>query len=156
MTTKIEIGEALDRLALDVEALVLDLVAQYRDPNIPNAEDAIKQAVDTPQRAKAQITEWIDQYDARPGNSSGDGQLFLTECLVAAGSTKTIASINSEITTLENQAATLVDNVNNNAWTWDQVADAIEAAFAKEPEEEFSFRQLPIPSGYTTVWGEPW
>lgn len=157
MSRKAEIGVALDELANEVVIQVLSLVTQYRNPEFSHlSEDMIKQAVDTPQRAKAQITEWIDLYDARPGNSPGDGQTFLNECLTAAGSAKTVGSINTEITTLETQAQTLVDNVNNSAWTWDQVADAIEAQFAREAEEEFSFRQLPIPSGYTTVWGDPW
>lgn len=160
MTRKADIGEALDRLATDVEQLVFDLVKAYRESDHVSilAEDLMKQALDTPRRAKAQILDWISRFDARDGKADGAGLLFLAECLNAAGSTKTIASINAEITALENRTRTLVTNRTRTTdpWTWEQVADAIDGNFSKEPEEVFDFRSLPVPKGYVTVWGEPW
>ena len=145
-----EIGEALDRLEADVRDHVRDLTEQYRRFGVPML---LKQAVDTPHRARMQVTAWIVEYNSR--NGAGSAQTFLTECLTAAGSTKTVASIDAALAALENGAQTLVTNVGS-GWTWDQVASAIEASINPAPSESFSYADLPIPAGYLTVWGEPY
>lgn len=159
--TKRDIGEALDSLAEDVRQQMLALTRQYREMTWPPMVEQmykialIKQAVDTPRRAKSQIQNWITQYNSR--NGAGTAQTFLQECLTAFGSSKTLASINAEITIGETFAQGLVNNVNNSGWTFDQVAAAIEARVSPPlPEEAFTYQRLPIPAGYVTVWGEPW
>lgn len=148
---QVEIGAALDSLESDVRTTVLWLAAQYRQHPVATV---LKQSVDTPHRARAQITAWIANYNARHGGSGGSA--FLAVCLTAAQSSKTLATIDIALAALEAQAQVVVGHVNNDGWTWDQVATAIEAAIVPAVEESLSFRELPIPSGYTTVWGEPW
>jgi len=155
-----EIGAALDRLVADVKAQAVDLVRQYRSVDAPPIVRAVyeisllKQAVDTPHRARAQIAAWIAEHNAR--NGAGAAQTFLAQCLAAAGSAKTLATIDAEIVAMESQAQVVVGRVANDGWTWQQVAVAIESAMASPPESDFTYTRLPIPSGYTTVWGEPW
>jgi hypothetical protein len=152
-----DIGRALDALADDIRALMLDLVRQSRMVDAPPMMravyeiDLIKQAVDTPYRARAQIAAWIASYNAR---HSGGAQAFLNSCLAAAGSAKTIVDVSAELAEIEAQAQVLVARVNDDGWSWEQVAAALEAQ--APPEEELSFRSLPIPKDYVTVWGEPW
>lgn len=148
---KREIGEALDNLAVDVRRHVLSLTAQYRASALSST---LKQAVDTPHRARAQISAWIVEYNSR--NGAGTAQTFLASCLAAVGSTKTLATIDASLTALESQAQTLVNHVTNDAWTWAQVASAIEAQIAPPTIESLSYDSLPIPAGYVTVWGDPW
>jgi len=152
--TKAQIGVALSSIRADILDEVEYLVRQYRRVDEPNPDDMIIQAVDTPARAKARLVEWITEYNSR--NDAGTGQIFLNECLVAAGSLETVASLNAQITVLETQAQTMVDNVNNSAWTFDQVADWLEANLPQEASEVLSYKSLPIPEGYVTVWGEPY
>lgn len=159
--TKRDIGEALDNLAEDVRQQMLSLTKQYREMAWPPMVEQmykialIKQAVDTPRRASAQIQNWIAQYNSRKG--AGTAQTFLQECLTAFGSSRTLASINAEIATGMTFAQSLVNNVNNSGWTFDQVAAAIEAQVSPPiPDETFTYQVLPIPAGYVTVWGEPW
>lgn len=159
--TRAEIGAALDSLAEDVRQQMLSLTKQYREMVFtPISAQVhrialIKQAVDTPRRAKAQITNWISQYNARHG--AGSAQTFLQACLTEYGSSKTLASITAEITTGETFAQGLVNSVNNSGWTFDQVASAIEAQIAPPvADEPFTYQILPIPEGYVTAWGEPW
>jgi hypothetical protein len=146
-----EIGAALDVLTDDVVLRVRELTRQYRDFGLPGV---LKQAVDTPHRARAQITAWAVGYNQR--NGANTAVPFLDACLTAAGSTKTVAQIDAALATLESQAQVLVSRVNNSGWTWEQVASAIEAAFAPPPSEQFTYADLPIPAGYTTVWGDAW
>lgn len=145
-----DIGRALDTLADDVKRHVIDLVGQYRDADTVGT---LKQAIDTPHRARAQIAAWIAGYDAR--NGAATATTFLNDCLAAAGSAKTLPDVNAELAALEAQAQTLVDNVNG-GWTWEQAADAIEAQLAPDPEDVFDYSRLEIPDGYITVWGDPY
>ena len=120
----------------------------YQQEKISNPTQAIahiKRAVDMPNRARARINEWISVYDAE--NGIGTGQIFLGECLTLAGSV-TLGEINAELTALEAQAQTVVDNVAG-GWTWDQVASAIE-----NQEWEAKDWAFPLPQGYVDVWGE--
>lgn len=145
------IGEALDGLSDDVITHARLLVAQYREFAVIGV---LKQAVDTPHRARAQVTAWIAGYNA--ANGAGTAQTFLASCLTAAGSAKTLATIDNAIAAIEAQCLVLVNHVNNDGWTWDQVATAIEGAVSVPASVELSYSQLPIPNGYTTVWGEAW
>lgn len=145
------IGKAFDSLPQDVRKYVRRLISQYRENGY---EELVRQAVDTPARARAQVQGWIDSYDAR--NGPGAAVTYLGEALALAGSTESSASIDARIASIEAQAATMVDNVNNNGWTLAQVATAIEGAIQPEPEEIFDYRVLPVPSDYVTVWGDPW
>lgn len=144
-----EIGLALDRLSEDVKEHSVDLVHQYRASGLIGV---LKQAVDTPKRARAQIQNWMQEYDSK--NGSGSAQSFLSACLTAANSTKTLTNVNSELAALETQAQTIVNNIQNNGWTWDQAATAIENSIGNE--ETFTYSELPIPEGYITIWGEPY
>lgn len=146
-----DIGAALDGLTEAVKARTLQLVAEYRFFGHVNV---LKQAVDTPHRARTQIAAWVAEYNGRHG--AGTAQTFLAACLTAAGSEKTLAQIDNAIAAVETQAQVLVSHVQNDAWTWDQVASAIEAQISVAAQESFTFAQLPIPVGYTTVWGESW
>src|SRR5690606_1192739 len=110
------------------------------------------QAVDTPRRARAQLQEWMRVFNA--GSRQQTAQDFLTSALQAAGIEKTLAEVNSELAALESQAETLARRVTQDKWTWDQIADAIEESLAPEPEVTFSFRELPIPQDYKTIWGD--
>lgn len=158
-----EIGAALDHLADDVRQQELNLTAQYRavstSAEIPLIHKdrmriaLIKQAVDTPHRARAQLQAWITAYNA--ANGEGTAQTFLAACLKAGGSVKTLASINAELAAIEAQAQTVVTNVAG-GWTWDQAAAAVESAPSVAADSDFSYDRLPIPGGYVTVWGEPW
>jgi hypothetical protein len=149
---KREVGEALDRLESDVRVNARDLVAQYR--KFPANFGVLKQAVDTPRRARAQISAWISAYNA--ANGAGTAQTFLASCLTVAGSTKTLASIDTALASLESQAQALVNHRNNDGWTWDQIAAAVESGVSLPTDADLSYDRLPIPAGYTTVWGEPW
>lgn len=151
---KRDIGIALDNLTEDVKTQTLWLVQSYRDSaGAFNQTDLIKQAVDSPARARAQVQQWIVAYNAK--NGAGTAQVFLAECLTAAGSVKTVQSIDAELSGLQAQAQTVVNNVAG-GWTWDQAATAIENAIVVQTDEDFSYLQLPVPDGYITVWGEPW
>lgn len=146
-----EIGEALDGLSADMIARTVELTRQFRAHALIGV---LKQAVDTPHRARAQIAAWIVDYNQR--NGAGAAQTFLAQCLTASGSAKTLAQIDSALSAAEAQAQILVGHVNNDGWTWDQVASAIEAQFTLAPGVSFEYARLPLPAGYTTVWGEPW
>lgn len=146
-----QIGEALDELTQHVIEHVRDLTRQYRVHKLPGL---LKQAVDTPHRARAQVAAWIATYNA--SNGAGQAQAFLSACLVAAGSTRTLAQIDAALAALESQAQVLVGRVRNDGWTWDQIASAIEAQFTPPASERFTYADLPIPAGYTTIWGDPW
>lgn len=153
--TKAEIGAAAANLIEDMRTNVLSLVGQYRDPIAPElAEPLIRQAVDTPHRARARLQNWLAQYDAQHG--AGAGVALIDECLIAAGSSETVASLNAALTAAEAQAATLVDNVNNQGWTWDQVADWFDANLYDAVDVDLTYRTLPLPAGYVDVWGDPW
>lgn len=147
---KIALGQAFIDLEYDVRSDVARLCADYR-----RVGDvlALKQAVDTPRRVRAQVTAWISSYNAIRGANAA--QTLITESLTAAGSALTLAQIDARIATIEAQAQTLVNNVSG-GWTWNQVASAIEGQFNLNQDVEFSFRYLPVPTGYTTIWGDPW
>lgn len=153
-SSKAQIGAALDQLIADVRDDVLGLVSEARRQPEPYKTALMKQAVDTPHRAQAQLAAWIAAYNARNGGSGA--ATFLASCLVAAGSAKTISQLNADLEALAAQAQTLVTNVQTNGWSWDQVATAIEAQIEPEPAESFDYTRLPIPAGYVTVWNEPW
>ncbi len=146
-----DIGAALDDLTNDVVSQTLSLVWQYRVSKNPGV---LKQAVDTPHRARAQIAAWIADYNSR--NGAGTAQTFLAACLTAAGSSKTLQQIDTALAALESQCLVLVNHVKNDGWTWAQVATAIETGIAKPVYESLSYAALPIPAGYVTVWGDPW
>lgn len=153
MTTKRNIGEALESLTDDVKRDTLSLVQQYRSSDDRMKESLMRQAIDTPHRARAQIAAWIAGYDAVHG--SGSAVAFMNECLTAAGSTTTLADINTALAALEAQAQTIVDNVLG-GWTWARAATAIETALTPPAElPPFSYSELPLPAGYITVWGGP-
>lgn len=149
---KAEIGSALDGLAEDVKSQVLHSVADYRDH--PTRTEIIRGSVDVPHRAQQQIQLWVDNYNAK--NGVGTAAPFLDSCLAAAGSIKTVASVNAEIAALVSQAQSLVNEVNNNGWTWEQVADWLETNVSVEEEEDFTWERLPIPNPYTDIWGDVW
>lgn len=148
---KTDIGAALDDLTSDVIRLTLDLVRQYR---ISGNAGVLKQAVDTPHRARAQIAAWISSYNA--ANGANSAQTFLASCLAAVGSASTLSQIDSALSALESQALALVNHVKSDGWTWNQVASAIESAISAPSAVQFTYASLPIPAGYTTVWSEPW
>jgi len=156
--TKAEVGAALERVPQDVKKEALGLVSQYRNADIPAEldDDLMIQALDSPQRAKARFEFWIANYDA--ANGGGAAVVLLNSCLTAAGSVETVASLNAQLTALEAQAQVLVDHRNNDAWTWDQVADAIEAGLTDSAGVDFgyNYRDLPLPPGYVTVFGTPY
>ena len=153
-STKRAIGKALSSIIDDVIQEVVDLVSQYRDVKWEDRIRVriIKSAVDSPARLRARLQGWIGRYDAKHG--SGSGVDFLNECLVASGSNETIATLSSQLSSLEDQALTIVEQVSN-GWTWDQVADAIESQHAST-DEEFRYQRLEVPQDYITVWGERW
>lgn len=152
-----QIGSALAALVDDVKANTADLVRQYRAVDAPAMVKArheialLKQAVDTPHRARAQVAAWVAGYNGR--NGAGKAAEFLNACLAAAGSSATIAQIDAELAALEAQALVIVGRVNNDGWTWEQVAGAIESQFQRATSEHFDYSRLPLPAGYTDVWG---
>jgi len=152
---KADIGNALDSLGDDVRAHMRNLASQFRAFSKEACAPAVmKAAVDTPKRAQAQVQGWMAAYDAK--NGAGSAQTFLVSCLSAAGTGKTLAQVNSDLAALIAQAQTLVAHVQNDGWTWAQVADAIDAQFVPTASPDFVFSQLPVPSNYVTVWGEAW
>ena len=152
--SKLAIGTALDQLTADVKTNALRLVSQARAQPEPYTTALMKQAVDTPHRARAQIMAWLVEYNVK--NGAGTAQTLLQQCLTAAGSTATLASIDAALAVLEAQCLVLVNHVKNDGWTWVQVATAMEAAIPAVPVVAFDYSQLPIPAGYVTVWGQPW
>jgi hypothetical protein len=136
----------------EVKAETLRLVSGYRGAPDKHREILIKQAVDSPHRARAQLQGWIDRYDATHG--SGAAQTLMSACLLEVGG-PTLAEINSDLALLEQSAQALVDRRNNDGWTWTQIASAIESSITKEDVVEFEYGRLPIPQGYLTIWGEP-
>lgn len=151
MSRKTEIGAAVVALRDDVVRHTLQLVQQYREAPERLKPALIKQAVDTPHRARAQLQAWMNEFSSAARTTAQD---FLTECLAAVGANKTLADINSELQALESQAEVLVQKVKDDKWTWEQVADAIEEQFANEPDVRFDYRTLPIPKDYKTIWGD--
>lgn len=152
-SSKAQIGLALDQLTSDVKDTVLDLVADARTKPEPYKTALMKQAVDSPHRARAQLEAWIADYEAR--NGTGSAAAFLQQCLVAAGSAKSLAQINTAVANLETGAQAYVTQRNGGA-TWEQIATSIEAQIERDPSEAFDYTRLPIPVGYLTVWNEPW
>lgn len=151
--SRASIGNALDQLTADVKDHARALATQSRAQPQPYKAALLKQAVDTPHRARAQVQAWIVAYNA--ANGAGTAQTFLAQCLTAAGSSKTLAQIDNALAALETQAQTVVTNVAQ-GWTWDQVADWIEANVSPDANPGFTYERLPIPANYTTVWGESW
>lgn len=152
--TRAEIGLELDGLADSVRREVYGLVLAYRQAQPVDQVPLIKQSIDSPQRARARLQEWMSSYDAR--NGAGAAQAFLAACLTAAGSSKTLADVNQELSALEAQAQNVVSQMQSGPWTWADAADWLESNLAPEPEPEtFAYERLPLPAGYTTVWGEP-
>lgn len=152
---KADIGNALDSLSDDVRAHMRNLVAQFRAYSKEHFAPAVlKAAIDTPKRAQAQVQGWMATYDAK--NGAGSAQTLLVSCLSAAGASKTLAQVNTDLAALIAQAQTLVAHVQNDGWTWEQVADAIDAQFVPTAAPDFVYSQLPVPSNYVTVWGEQW
>lgn len=147
---KREIGDGVDRLDEDVRAAVRDLLAQYRAHRLP---ELLKQAVDAPRRARTQLAAWLASYDKR--NGSGAAQ-FLNACLVAAGSSRTIAQVDAALAALDAQMQPLVTGVLSQKWTADELAAALELAAQPDGAEEFVYDKLPIPDDYVTVWSERW
>jgi len=152
--SKIEIGQGLDKMEINVIQDILRYVLEYRVPGRGDPEEELKMAVDTPTRVKFCVQKWITRYDAKHG--AGSATTFMNECLTLAGSSETAATINAALTALETSLLPMVDNVNNQGWTWDQVADWIEANITLGNLENFSYKKLVVPSSYTTVWGDPW
>jgi len=149
---KIAVGNAIASLVDDVKQLALSLVQQYRAAPLAYQPSLMRQAVDTPARARAQLQGWMTRYDST--RSAGEAQALLVECLALVGP-DTLAQINAALAALEAQALVLVGHVTNDGWTWDQVATAIESAIGWESIDDLSFDVLPIPSNYITVWGTP-
>lgn len=147
-----EIGAALDSLDADVRVAAIDLVRQYR---VYGLVSVLKQAVDTPHRVRAMLAAWIARYEAVHG--AGSAPAFLTACLAASGSARSVAQINASLAALETAAQVLVAQHAAGA-TWDAIATAAETALqpAAPESEDFSYRSLPLPAGYTTVFGERW
>jgi hypothetical protein len=142
------------QLVSQVKDDVREAVTQARAQSGPHTAALMKQALDTPHRARAQVAAWISGYNSR--NGAGSAQAFIALCLQAAGSTATLQSIDAALATLEAQALVLVNRVRNDSWTWARVATAIDAQVAPDPDEPFDYTRLPIPDGYRTVFDEPW
>ena len=154
MASKVQIGNALSNIREDILKEVRGLAEAYSNPDVPYPDDMVIQAVDTPSRARARVQEWISQYTAR--NGVGTGLVFLNECLTAAGSVETVASLNAQIAMLEAQAQIVVDGVTNSGWTMAEAATWLINNVPIEQDEEFSYKRLPIPPNYITVWGDTW
>lgn len=152
--TKAQIGYALDQLVNDVKDHILEAIAQAKAFDDPQKTALMKQALTLPNLARAQVTAWMAGYDAK--NGANAARTFLAACLTAAGSTATLASIDTALAALEAQALVLVNHRKNDGWTWDQIIAAVEAAVAAAPVVQFTYDRLPIPAGYQTVWGESW
>lgn len=123
---KRKIGEQLtDWVVLGIRTGARQLVEQYRTTKPTNpilAKQYLEAAISKPRRARARINDWIADYDSK--NGAGTAVTFLGECLALRG-IATLAEINAELTLLEAQAQTLINN-NAGGWTLDQVAAAIE------------------------------
>jgi len=111
--------------------------------NQAEAIDHITRAVNMPRRARERITEWIRVYDLE--NGAGAGQTFIGECLTLAGSV-TLANINGDLTTLENQADNLIAT-NTSGGTLDAMATSLENAL----EDESLIWRFPFPDGYADI-----
>jgi len=107
------------------------------------AVEHITRAVNMPRRARERLNEWIRVYDL--DNGVGAGQTFLSECLALAGSV-TLGEINSDLTILENQTATLISN-NQAGGTLDEMATTVENVLDNEADK-WAF---PFPDGYTDI-----
>lgn len=155
MATQSEIGKALLYLPYQLKGTMLFTVSEYRVADARFKVDAIKSAVNAPHLAQAKIQNWVNGYNSR--NGPGTAGPYLDSCLTAYGSTTTASDINTEVAALVSQMQGIVDNVNNLGWTWDQVADYIDAnivATPPEQQETFSYSQLVTPDGYISVWGD--
>lgn len=148
---KKKIGRELKEwVYLGVRAGMLRSASQYETQkiaNLPAAIQQIKRAVDMPHRARTRVNYFIQRYDA--ANGAGSAQALIVESLSLAG-TVTLQEINSELTSLENYAQGLVDHVNNDGWSWDQVSADIQANVENEAWQ-WTFE---IPPDYIDVWGE--
>lgn len=136
--------ELVDWIYLGIRTGARRSTAEYQNLKVSNRPQAIEhltRAVNMPNRARARIDKWIADYDAV--NGAGSGQAFIGECLALAGSV-TLGEINSELTTLENQANTLIAN-NQAGGTLDEMAAAIEGALDWEAQQW----QFPIPATYS-------
>jgi len=136
--------ELVDWIHLGIRTGARRSVAEYQRLKVsdrPQAIEHLTRAVNMPAKARARIDKWISDYDAI--NGAGTGQVFIAECLTLAGSV-TLGEINSDLTTLENQADTLITN-NQSGGTLDEMAAAIESALEWEAKD-WTF---PIPETFT-------
>ena len=140
---KRKVGEQLtDWVYLGVRTGARRAVAVYRaekttDPDLAVAQ--IKHAVNIPHQAMARISKAVDDF----------GAPLLNECLALAGDV-TLGEINTDLTAILAQTQTIVDHVNNDGWTWDQVATAIESGISHEAKDWVFL----IPEDYIDIWGE--
>lgn len=153
-SSKHQIGAALDQLIADVKDHALHLCDQAEAAVEPHVTALMKQALTLPHLVRAQYDTWVVNYNATHG--TGAAQAFLTQCLLKAGADETLNTIDQQLTTLENQALVLVNHRLNDGWTWPQVIAAVRTNITPSEYTDFSYQRLPIPAGYTTVWGEPW
>jgi len=139
--------ELVDWIHLGIRTGARRSVAAYRlekaSGNQLSAIEHITRAVNMPRRARERLNEWIRVYDLE--NGVGAGQTFLSECLTLSGSV-TLGNINGDLTTLENQTATLISN-NQSGGTLDEMATIIENVLDNESNQW----QFPFPDGYEDI-----
>ena len=139
--------ELVDWIYLGIRTGARRSVVEYRKEKLAGnqaiALEHITRAVNTPRRARERVNEWIRVYNLE--NGAGAAQTFLAECLSLAGSV-TLPEINSELTTLENQAANLIAT-NQAGGTLDAMATSIEGAL----ENESDLWKFPFPASYTDI-----
>ena len=153
VSKKRALAEELLALPDQVVAQMTDLVRQYR---VFDSVPVLKQAVDSPARARAGLAHRMARYNAAKG--AGAAQAVLAECLLDAQSgvaaPSTLADVNAQLQALETQMAALVAQRSAGA-SWEEIAAAIEALVVPDASA-ILLERLPMPPNYTTVWGEPW
>ena len=139
--------ELIEWVYLGIRAGARHSVTEYHkykatDPVL--AEAHLLRAVNMPLRARVRVNEARRLYELRFGANTFNA--FVTSCLSLAG-TVTLAELNTALTTLENNTATL-KAMKAGGSTNNEIAAWIETNWDDEVQEWV----FPFPAGYVDSW----
>ena len=117
----------------------VDLYEAIKGTDLPAAIEHLKNAITAPNKIKARMQEYVDNYTA--------AELVLALAEVSDG--VTLAEINSEVTTMETYCANLKSQIDAETMTWDEASLDLQGHF----ENILPKITFPFPDGYTDIWG---
>lgn len=141
-------NELIDWIYLGIRAGARDFVRQYEAAKATRPVDAekyLREAVNMPLLARARINEARRVYELKNGVGTFNTQV--ASCLVLTGSGITLAEINTELTTMESEVAT-IKAARAGGSTLDQIAALVLATWEDE-RADWTFR---VPDDYVALW----